>query len=178
MKNQKPPHLLVLIEEPLAGEENATLTHVLEILRKSFKADFINAEKMTESQLIQEIKKVLPTLAIGENKLRLVAGSHSPPQNLNEFKNRTSHTTASSVDETTKALIESFQTRYHDAQLQIRQIEVKIEHIVKTGGNGEEVKELQLWMEALAHRQRAWIKALNQTLQTQKSRPKTPKGSP
>ena len=55
-------------------------------------------------------------------------------------------------------MLEVFQKRYSDAQLQIRKIEVEIVKLARTGGHDKsQIKELQLRMAALINREKAWI---------------------
>ena len=55
-------------------------------------------------------------------------------------------------------MLEGFQKRYSDAQLQIRKIEVEIVKLARTEGHDKsQIKELKLRMDALMNREKAWI---------------------
>ncbi len=64
-----------------------------------------------------------------------------------------------------EGLLEAFQLKYFEARFQIRQFEIQIHEIQKKGANSEQVKELRLKMEALANREKAWIKEIMKTLE-------------
>ena len=63
-------------------------------------------------------------------------------------------------------LLEAFQERYFDARFQIRQFELQIEKLEKEGGKAYDVEVLKFKMEALANREKAWIRKLMTTLET------------
>jgi hypothetical protein len=65
-----------------------------------------------------------------------------------------------------ESLLEAFQQRYFDARYQIRQFELQIEQIQNKGGSAEELETLRQKMDALANREKAWIKTLMKTLET------------
>jgi hypothetical protein len=67
-----------------------------------------------------------------------------------------------------EALLEAFQQRYFEARYEIRQFEIQIEEMQKRGANPKKMETLRLKMEALANRERAWIKKLVATLETYK----------
>lgn len=64
----------------------------------------------------------------------------------------------------TEDLIEAFQQRYFDARFQIRQLELEIVALETRSATEEEIKNLKLKMEALANRERSWIKTLAETI--------------
>lgn len=66
-------------------------------------------------------------------------------------------------------LIEAFQERYFDARFQIRQLELEIVAMETRGATDEEITNIRQKMEALANRERVWIKKLADTLATYKS---------
>lgn len=78
-------------------------------------------------------------------KLKLVKSAHFPPEEA-------------------EGLIETFQKRFFDARLQLRQFEVELKKMEYSGTSPEETRELKLKMEALANRQKAWLKSLSKTL--------------
>jgi hypothetical protein len=75
-----------------------------------------------------------------------------------------------------EAIVELFQKRFFEAKLQMRQFEVQLEDLIKkemTKNQSrlrevkevQELKDLRLQMEALANRQRAWIRKLTETFE-------------
>lgn len=62
-------------------------------------------------------------------------------------------------------LLEAFQKKYFEAKYQIRQFELQILDLQKRGSSPEAIKELQLKMEALLNREKAWIKKLMGTIE-------------
>ncbi len=64
------------------------------------------------------------------------------------------------------SFLEEFQKRYFEAQYEIRQLELRIVDLAKTGGTQKELREIKLRMEAVAHREIDWIKQLSQALAT------------
>jgi hypothetical protein len=74
-----------------------------------------------------------------------------------------------------EALLEAFQQRYFDAKLQIRQFEVQIVEYHKRGATPQEIETLRQKMDAVANRQKAWIKKLMETLESFREVMKKPK---
>ena len=73
-------------------------------------------------------------------------------------------------------LLEAFQERYFDARFQIRQFELQIEKLEKEGGKAYDIEVLKFKMEALANRERAWIRKLMTTLENYRNSIKESKG--
>ncbi len=63
-----------------------------------------------------------------------------------------------------ESIIESFQERFAEAQFNIRQYEIDIERLKAAGTDKEKLRQLKLRMEALANREKAWLKKLGRTL--------------
>jgi hypothetical protein len=63
-------------------------------------------------------------------------------------------------------LLEAFQEKYFDARFQIRQLELEIVEMEKKGASSQDLTNIRLKMEALANRERSWIKTLAGTLET------------
>lgn len=70
-------------------------------------------------------------------------------------------------------LLESFQERYFQAKLQIRQFEVTIHNLMnKPGTTPQEVEAVRLRMERLIKRQESWIRAIHLIVEQGKERKK------
>ena len=68
-------------------------------------------------------------------------------------------------------LLEGFQKRYSEAQLQIRMIEIEIIKLTRTGGHDKsQIKELQLRMDALINREKAWITKIKKVARSLKKK--------
>lgn len=74
-----------------------------------------------------------------------------------------------------ESLLEAFQQRYSEAQFQLRQFEVELHRMQKTGATTEELKQLQLKMDALANREKSWINTLSKIIGSHESNSKSAK---
>lgn len=64
-----------------------------------------------------------------------------------------------------EALLEAFQQRYFEAKYEIRKFEMQIEDMNQRGASPQQIEILNLKMEALANREKAWIKKLLATVE-------------
>ena len=76
-----------------------------------------------------------------------------------------------------EALLEAFQQRYFEARYEIRQFELQIEDMKQRGASPKKIEILSLKMEALANREKAWIKKLVSTLETFREASRRSKGN-
>jgi hypothetical protein len=77
-----------------------------------------------------------------------------------------------------ESLLEAFQQRYFEARQQIRQFEIQIANIEKKGAKSQELKTLQLKMDALLNRQKHCIKRLMEMLESYNKETLRKKGGP
>lgn len=64
-----------------------------------------------------------------------------------------------------EALLEAFQSRFFDAQFQIRQLELQIVQFESKGARPEQIEDLRLKIAALTSREQSWIKKLASTIE-------------
>ncbi len=128
--------------------------------------------------------RTLPTVSRSQPKLRLIESNSDLSQNqamqaasakikelsdtIRELRSGGVGTAPPLAPPDVEALLEAFQQRYFEARYQIRQFELQIEDMKTKGASSEEIHTLRLKMEALANREKAWIKKLTLTLETYK----------
>jgi hypothetical protein len=62
-------------------------------------------------------------------------------------------------------LADAFQQRYFDTRLQVKQLEVQIADLARSGDNPQELEDLKMQLDAITHREQVWVKKLAATIE-------------
>ncbi len=104
-------------------------------------------------------------LVLHEVKNKIIELKHKVQAQDHLIQTLKSSSPSPAVPSDIEGILEAFQKKYFDAKYQLHQIETQIQAIEKEGTHPAELKDLRLKMEALAHREKAWIKKIMETLQ-------------
>lgn len=139
--------------------------------------------------------KPLPTIALNDPKLRSEHGEKARErfiveaavkirelktalsdrdQLIKELKSGGVGTSAPLPPPDAETLLEAFQERFFDARFQIRQFELQIAEMERSGATQQEVEALRVKMNVMAQRLQSWIAKLGATIESFREAKKKP----